>query len=41
MFSGRYSYASLDHIQVYEAAALKAPPLLQTLEQLLAEFPEL
>jgi uncharacterized protein with HEPN domain len=35
-----HGYASLDHIQVYEAAALKAPHLLQTLEQLLAEFPE-
>jgi uncharacterized protein with HEPN domain len=35
-----HGYATLDHTQVYEAAALKAPPLLQTLEQLLAEFPE-
>ena len=35
-----HGYASLDHTRVYEAASLKAPPLLKALEQLLAELPE-
>jgi uncharacterized protein with HEPN domain len=35
-----HGYASLDHSRVYEAASVKAPPLLQTLEKILAEFPE-
>lgn len=35
-----HGYASLDHGRVYEAATIKAPVLLQVLEQLLAEFPE-
>lgn len=35
-----HGYAALDHSRVYEAAALKAPALLQTLEKLLEEFPE-
>jgi uncharacterized protein YutE (UPF0331/DUF86 family) len=35
-----HGYASLDHQRVFEAAQLKAPTLLQALEQLLSEFPE-
>jgi uncharacterized protein with HEPN domain len=35
-----HGYASLDHTRVYDAAALKAPQLLHTLEQLLSEFPD-
>jgi uncharacterized protein with HEPN domain len=35
-----HGYASLDHQRVFEAAHLKAPILLQALEQLLSEFPE-
>jgi uncharacterized protein with HEPN domain len=35
-----HGYATLDHNRVYEAAAVKAPELLRTVEQLLAEFPD-
>lgn len=35
-----HGYATLDHARVYDAASIKAPELLRTLEQLLAEFPE-
>jgi uncharacterized protein with HEPN domain len=35
-----HGYALLDHHIVYEAAAQKAPDLVKTLEQLLAEWPE-
>ncbi len=35
-----HGYATLDHKRVYEAATLKAPELLKTLESLLAEFPD-
>lgn len=35
-----HGYASLDHRRVFEAAQIKAPVLLQALEQLLREFPE-
>ena len=35
-----HGYAALDHTRVYQTAAVEAPALLKTLEQLLAEFPE-
>lgn len=35
-----HGYAALDHKTVFEAARSKAPALLNTLEQILAEFPE-
>lgn len=35
-----HGYATLDHQRVFEAARIKAPDLLETLERLLAEFPE-
>ena len=35
-----HGYAVLDHRKVYEAATEKAPQLLKTIEQLLAELPE-
>lgn len=35
-----HGYASLDHRRVFEAAQIKAPALLRTLEDLLSEFPE-
>lgn len=35
-----HGYATLDHSRVYEAASVKAPELLLTLEKLLTEFPE-
>jgi uncharacterized protein with HEPN domain len=35
-----HTAATLDHKRVYEAAMLKAPELLKTLEGLQAEFPE-
>jgi uncharacterized protein with HEPN domain len=35
-----HGYAALDHNRVYEAAAVKTPALLLTVESLPAEFPE-
>jgi uncharacterized protein with HEPN domain len=35
-----HGYATLDHERVYEAAAIKSPDLLLTLEKLLAEYPD-
>ena len=35
-----HGYAVLDHAKVYEAGTSKASALMQTIEQLLLEFPE-
>lgn len=35
-----HGYAHLDHQRVFEAAKIRAPALLHTLEAMLAEFPE-
>lgn len=35
-----HGYVVLDHGKVYEAATAKAPELLRTIEELIAELPE-